>query len=343
MKHRIFSIIIFFLSAIILILMLETASSYLVPKIDFSAIKDQIHFRDLEGEFQVSHIPNLFFIPDPAYYEFNSMGFNDREYPSAREPDTKRIIVVGDSVTQGEGVANNELYHEILERELNSDSSRYNYEVWNCGVSMYNTLQQYLYFKNFLLEYDPDMVIIGYLEENDYEPPRIAYNASLSIRENYYVAMVPKMLVPWQGIHDKLCLFNVYKLSNIIIYKLLGKLLPEKYPDIVFKNSSGYESMLLNRKALLDFKELCDAKGIKLLLAVFPILEDKPHLDTWLYNIEKKTSIETVYLRPVFKELIADIESLRIKPKDHLHPNARGHIIAADEIEKKLRDLGWIE
>ena len=90
----------------------------------------------------------------------NSMGIRaDREFavdhPSG---DTTRIVVIGDSYTWGERVANGEPYADRL-AELLPDA-----EVINLGVHGYGTDQQFLYLRDFGLRFEPDLVILGFFD-----------------------------------------------------------------------------------------------------------------------------------------------------------------------------------
>ena len=90
----------------------------------------------------------------------NSRGLRDREYPYQKPPGTKRILVLGDSYTWGYGVANEEIYTEVLEETLQQKYPHY--EVINGGVSGWGTDQQYLFLINEGLKYSPDLVIVAH-------------------------------------------------------------------------------------------------------------------------------------------------------------------------------------
>ena len=101
-------------------------------------------------------------LPRVTTVKINSDGFRDKEYSIEKLNNTFRIIVLGDSITFGWGVENNETFSEILEDKLNSLNNGINYEVLNFGVHGYNTLQEVELLKEKGLKYKPDMVIVGY-------------------------------------------------------------------------------------------------------------------------------------------------------------------------------------
>jgi len=92
----------------------------------------------------------------------NSQGTRGREFTVARQPNTIRIVSLGDSKTFGWGLAEAETYSGVLERLLQERAGpNRKVEVINAGVNAYSFPQMHAYFKNVALKYSPDMVIIG--------------------------------------------------------------------------------------------------------------------------------------------------------------------------------------
>lgn len=99
-----------------------------------------------------------------TYIKINSDGFRDREFPIMKPAGTKRIVMLGDSLTMGMGVNSSDTYPKVLEEKLkvsNSSSSRY--EVLNFGVLGYNTKDEVDFLINRALKYSPDIVTITYV------------------------------------------------------------------------------------------------------------------------------------------------------------------------------------
>ena len=95
----------------------------------------------------------------------NSEGFRDDEYPVAKGV-RRRVMFLGDSLTLGWGVAKEDTFEHLLERDLDQRSPT---EVINLGVGNYNTTQELHLFLDKGLEYDPDLVVLFYFI-NDAEP-----------------------------------------------------------------------------------------------------------------------------------------------------------------------------
>lgn len=104
-----------------------------------------------------------------GFYSINSKGVRDREFEIPKPADVFRIIVLGDSVTFGTEYPLELTYPKILEKLLNKNpESNLRFEVLNAGVCSYNAVQKVLLLQNKLLDYDPDMVILQFLNDDYY-------------------------------------------------------------------------------------------------------------------------------------------------------------------------------
>lgn len=97
-----------------------------------------------------------------AGYTINSQGFRDYEYEEAKPAGTYRIIMLGDSTTAGNGIANLEdTYPKQLEHQLNATAApNQRYEVLNMAVGGYQTMQAVATLRAKGLKYHPDMVCL---------------------------------------------------------------------------------------------------------------------------------------------------------------------------------------
>lgn len=94
----------------------------------------------------------------------NSRGLRDREHVFEKPVGTKRILVLGDSYAWGYGVADREVFADVMERNLDTLGT---WEVLNTGVSGWGTDQQYLFLREEGLRYDPDVVVLAFFIGND--------------------------------------------------------------------------------------------------------------------------------------------------------------------------------
>jgi hypothetical protein len=97
----------------------------------------------------------------------NKQGFRDhRDFPYNRDDDILRIIVLGDSHTQGFEVRQDHTYAAVIERYLGSQS--WQSEVINAGLSGVGTAEEAVLLEYEGLKYNPDVVVLGFYA-NDFE------------------------------------------------------------------------------------------------------------------------------------------------------------------------------
>jgi len=97
-----------------------------------------------------------------AHVKINSLGFRDYEYSLKKPSEVFRIAVLGDSFTFGYGIEIGETYSKQLENKLNEENKEKKYEVLNFGGNGGNTLLEAEYLKERVLEFEPDLVIVGF-------------------------------------------------------------------------------------------------------------------------------------------------------------------------------------
>lgn len=135
------------------------------PVLTFAGV---VNDENLDVDKQVGWAP----MPNRAYTyrkegfsntRINSFGMVDFERNLQKPAGTFRIAVMGDSLTEGQQVAQDKTYCAVLEKLLNGDKGGKfkKYEVLNFGVSGYNLGQEYLRMKTLALRFHPDLVIIA--------------------------------------------------------------------------------------------------------------------------------------------------------------------------------------
>jgi len=105
-------------------------------------------------------------------YATNADGFRDRTYPRATPPGTFRIVVLGDSITLGWGVALEESFPKRLEQRLGPSV-----QVLSLGVAGYNPYTEAQLFADVGVGYRPDLVLVEFCI-NDLNDPTLHFDAS---------------------------------------------------------------------------------------------------------------------------------------------------------------------
>lgn len=109
-------------------------------------------------------------------FRTNSLGLRGPEYPFAKPPGVRRVIVVGDSFVAGYGVAEEHLLTVRLEDELNSPAAAPSglgakpvsrTEIVNVGRSGSSTVRELDLYEMLGRKFSPDIVILVYFYGND--------------------------------------------------------------------------------------------------------------------------------------------------------------------------------
>jgi len=92
----------------------------------------------------------------------NDQGFRGAVVDRKKPPGTLRILALGDSQTFGIGVGEGESWPAILGEALARGGERRRVEVMNCAVAGYDAEQEEASLETRWLDYEPDLVLLGY-------------------------------------------------------------------------------------------------------------------------------------------------------------------------------------
>jgi len=101
-------------------------------------------------------------LPNGAYYRTNSLGVRGPEYDRPAPPGVFRIVTVGDSVTMGAGVEEEDTYSAQLAEVLAARHPGRRFEVINAGLAGLDIVQIVGRLEKVGLPYDPNLVVYGW-------------------------------------------------------------------------------------------------------------------------------------------------------------------------------------
>jgi lysophospholipase L1-like esterase len=149
----------------------------------------------------------------------NSLGFrDDREYALVKGPTTFRILVLGDSVTFGHGSVGEHTYPFLLEQRLKAWRPEVDWQVWNLAVPGYNTSQELAQLLQVGPVYKPDLVVIGFYENDLIDNFAIAHDVRRTTVMSALKSLVQRRLYSLE-LYRRVYLTLRWKLGNSTAYR----------------------------------------------------------------------------------------------------------------------------
>ncbi len=145
--------------------------------------------------------PNLDTIFQRVPVRTNSCGMRGPERPIAKPPDTYRIALLGDSFAFGWGVAQESIFAQRLEDNLNRIAGgKRRFEVLNFAVPGYSTFQEVARFLEQGLDFQPNAVLVFFVQ-NDFGFPFYVRDV---YRPGSMLAATEFARLTWQAIDPKI-------------------------------------------------------------------------------------------------------------------------------------------
>jgi lysophospholipase L1-like esterase len=305
------------LSTVFGLIFLETAYRFYLFGWDAFSIEkvNSVNALGLSDLLQPSSNPDLVFELKPnvdTYFKLvpfqtNTHGLRDKEYPIDKPDGVFRVAVLGDSFTLPSGVAIEDAFHSVLEDRLSAGNELVRYEFINFAVGAY-TLQQYLSaIRHKAMEYDPDLILIGFCAGNDHK---------VFLPHRFPDRYRPKgRTYPFYGS------FAV----NAVALKLQESRVEEERGRLTDRQARYLE------KVFRELATLGEAEDIPVVLVYLSNQEEnyKPIEELALANgIEHFLDVSSAFRG-------TNLSDYRILPIDN-HPNAQAHQIFADRIYEYL-------
>lgn len=278
----------------------------------------------------------------------NAYGFRGPEWAVPKPPGTFRVMVLGDSLSFGLLVAYEDTFAARLQQALRARGP--GTEVVLAAVGGWDTAQELAFLEQEGLDYQPDVVVLGFYY-NDYRRP------SDSAR--------PVLLMPQGRVDERPSWLRwipyrfVYAVKRSALVTFLRNRLANVLSGGTWRQEPNFYSALMDNQVALESEEritavqqmlvrmsaICAARGVRLLVAHLPPINLFWHprgSRAYVANLQRfcrEHGLEFLDLSDRFWEE-RDTKALYLYPWDaHLSP--RGHAIVAEELTREVG--GWLE
>lgn len=281
-----------------------------------------------EGRFRLSSNPDLGYEPVP-HYEYrgpltsfhdysgvsNALGFRDVEHAVERAPGVRRVLVLGDSVAAGQGVARTEdIFPRQLEERLRAAGMAV--EVLNFAVSGYNTGQEVAMLAQEGLAFGPDLVLVAYCL-NDRRRSDGGILATLRAREQEAGGAVRARYHPW------------------LVHSALYRLLRHRFAGPPEAPEAGPADT--REEALAELDDLSREHGFDVLMVIFPrfgnLMEYPPEWGAehdLVTRMAESHGFAVLDLLPAFQRCRQNTDGRLAR--DRYHPTTVGHACAGQAV-----------
>jgi hypothetical protein len=239
------------------------------------------------------------------------------------------VLSLGDSFAWGASVEFEDAYPQRLERAL-TRRRREPWEVVNLALPGMNTVDHAAQLADEGLDYQPDVVLLGYVL-NDSE--------DASAAETRRAADWSEARGPAPSLLDRSALLRLVR--GRVWATIENRRRISGYRSMYADGASGW---IAARQALLRMGALTRQRGVRLVVAVFPLfgnpLDDGypfAEIHDKVAQAAEASGAKVVDLLPVYRGLRWDL--LVVDGVDDEHPNEIAHRIAAGALLRALDDV----
>lgn len=248
--------------------------------------------------------------------ETNAEGLRDRDFGFDRTPGTARVLMIGDSLTEGWGVPFEDTFSKRIERLFADDGVQA--EVINTGVGNWNTIQEVQFFLTNAYRYQPDVVVLNYFV-NDAEPLAQSNPPSFLTRHCYS------------------CIFLAGRFDTLLRQFSERQDWQDYYLGLY--DDGQAQGWIDSRAAIDKLAAYCAENGIELLVASLPELHDVQNyqfgrITELVQNAAKENGAQFVDLLLAVEDYESSL--LWVTPPDP-HPNALANQLLAQGLFDALR------
>ena len=282
---------------------------------------------------KASDHPELIYTRIPGECDTNAHGYRDFDYSYSKESGVFRIVVIGDSVAEGQGVGIRDTFGKVLEGNLNrlTKGKEEKVEVIVLAQSGYSTSQELFLLEHEALRYSPDLIIWSYVLN---DPANPVYHNSNGELGRYYFKPI---LHTANYVSRKLFEINerIKKANCATEYN-------------AFLHCVYWDQVTSNIERIADISKI---NRIPIIFLIHPIFEENRSFDNYslaplhieLGAIASALGMPVIDVLSAYQLHSAQELTLPLKSGfDQLHPNEEGHRIVADYLFKYILSTGHL-
>ena len=263
-----------------------------------------------------SHVDVADYPDDPSLrHVTNSHGMPDLEYPIERRPGTRRLALLGDSVTRGQGAPFGESYEALLERHLNElyGAGAPTYELLNFSSTGYRLTQMVDVALEKVPRFSPDVYVV------------CLTRLSVSRKWGDHVAQLV-----YDGVDLK--------------YPFLRRLatdanLDSRDPPATMDAKLASYRLSATRWAITAIQEKAKSQGAEVLVLLVPTVSGSDELQRAFSGVPEilaELDVPTIDLLDTFDDVDELLPFMVVD--GNIHPNRDGHRRIFEQIQKRLTD-----
>jgi lysophospholipase L1-like esterase len=262
--------------------------------------------------------------------QINRHGFRERDYDERKAPDVYRIAVIGDSITFGQGIADEDRFSRQLEKELARGPGAY--EVLSFGRPGTETVDHLKVLRETVLPAQPDFVLLQWYVNDFHESGEQPVHRLRPLWPHW----------THNYLHQYSALYFLLNQRWISLQVALGQSMSEEQQLMEQFRDPQAPRALRYRALAREFIALCRERGIPTAVVLFPHRGENPH-ESDLYDPLHHLVVETfreegqqaLDLREAFAAYRNDFAALSVNAFDP-HPNELANRIAAQRILETL-------
>jgi lysophospholipase L1-like esterase len=289
-------------------------------------------------------------------FRTNKQGYrNDYDFSYEKRDPLLRVLVLGDSHTQGFEVDQDQAYAHVLQQRLSSFGL--DTEVMNVGISGFSTAESLVYLEQEGVRYKPDFVVLGFFA-NDYEDNlkaglyKLTETGALEVQRKSHVpgvrvqdAIYSLPFTKWLGENS-----YAYSIAFNAVWDFAKRALSEKAREdvteyaVATKSTHGSYELDLTAALIERIQEVSSSAGANFILVDIPQKgpngEVLPSIHPQLAARLSKRPNHTVDVASLLAG--TPLEQQSHLPRGHQHISASTHLAIANELAKMIsadRDL----